>query len=248
MGSGAMESESRMGHESHYNRSARSKTMTIEGKNICRRLGAMLVIAVLISGTLLAQTDAAKGANGAKPEGQTAPAGASTGAVAIPAHDETYVIGDDDVLAINVWKEPEVSRTVPVRSDGKISVPLAGEVQASGETPRQLEKELATKLQSFISEPEVTVIVTEVKSQKFNILGMVTKPGSYPLTNSSTVLDAIATAGGFRDFAKQKSVYILPQNPDGGQSRLPFNYKDVIKGKNSAQNIKLQPRDTIVVP
>jgi polysaccharide export outer membrane protein len=121
-------------------------------------------------------------------------------------------------------------------------------VQASGETPRQLEKELATKLQSFISEPEVTVIVTEVKSQKFNILGMVSKPGSYPLTNSSTVLDAIALAGGFRDFAKQKAIYILRQNPDGGQSRLSFNYKDVIKGKNSAQNIKLQPRDTIVVP
>jgi polysaccharide biosynthesis/export protein len=121
-------------------------------------------------------------------------------------------------------------------------------MQASGETPRQLEKELATKLQSFISEPEVTVIVTEIKSQKFNILGMVTKPGSYPLTNSSTVLDAIALAGGFRDFAKQKSIYILRQNGDGTQARLPFNYKDVIKGKNLAQNIKLQPRDTIVVP
>ena len=172
----------------------------------------------------------------------------SSGVNAGHAHDDTYIIGADDVLAINVWKEPEVSRTVPVRSDGKISVPLAGEVQASGETPRQLEKELATKLQSFISEPEVTVIVTEVKSQKFNILGMVSKPGSYPLTNSATVLDAIALAGGFRDFAKQKSIYILRQNADGGQSRLPFNYKDVIKGKNSAQNIKLQPRDTIVVP
>jgi polysaccharide export outer membrane protein len=127
-------------------------------------------------------------------------------------------------------------------------LPLAGEVQASGETPRQLEKVLAAKLQSFISEPEVTVIVTEIKSQKFNILGQVSRPGTYPLTNASTVLDAIAIAGGFRDFAKQKSIYVLRQNPDGGQSRLPFNYKDVIKGKNSAQNIKLQPRDTIVVP
>jgi polysaccharide export outer membrane protein len=127
-------------------------------------------------------------------------------------------------------------------------VPLAGEVQASGQTPRQLEKELASKLQSFISEPEVTVIVAEVKSQKFNVLGQVARPGTYPLTNASTVLDAIAMAGGFRDFAKQKSIYVLRQNPDGGESRLPFNYKDVIKGKNSAQNIKLQARDTIVVP
>ena len=94
----------------------------------------------------------------------------------------------------------------------------------------------------------MTVIVTEIRSQKFNILGMVSKPGSYPLTNSSTVLDAIAIAGGFRDFAKQKSIYVLRQNPDGSQVRLPFNYKDVIKGKDLAQNVKLQPRDTIVVP
>src|SRR5580658_9903907 len=192
-----------------------------------------LLICILLPGMLVGQT------NGAKPNVQPA-AGAG--------HDNTYIIGIDDVLAISVWKEPDVSKTVPVRSDGKISLPLAGEVQASGETPLQLEKLLATKLQSFISEPEVTVIVSEVKSQKFNVLGMVARPGSYPLTNSATVLDAIALAGGFRDFAKQKSIYILRQNPNGGQSRLPFNYKEVIRGKDSAQNIKLQPRDTIVVP
>jgi polysaccharide export outer membrane protein len=222
------------------------QTMTSEARAVSRRI-AMLSMCILISGWLAAQTDTTKNPDTSKSEAQPA-ADASSGVNAGHAHDDTYIIGADDVLAINVWKEPEVSRTVPVRSDGKISVPLAGEVQASGETPRQLEKELATKLQSFISEPEVTVIVTEVKSQKFNILGMVSKPGSYPLTNSSTVLDAIALAGGFRDFAKQKAIYILRQNSDGGQSRLPFNYKDVIKGKNSAQNIKLQPRDTIVVP
>ncbi len=94
----------------------------------------------------------------------------------------------------------------------------------------------------------MTVIVTEIKSQKFNILGMVNKSGTFPLTSSLTVLDAIALAGGFRDFAKQKSIYVLRKNPDGGESRLPFNYKEVIKGKNMAQNIKLQPGDTIVVP
>jgi hypothetical protein len=99
----------------------------------------------------------------------------------------TYVIDIDDVLSINVWKEPEISRTVPVRSDGKISLPLAGEVQASGLTPGQLEKELATRLQSFISEPEVTVIVTEVKHQKSNNPGQVARPGSYPFTNSPAV-------------------------------------------------------------
>jgi len=223
------------------------QTMTITARKMCQRI-AMVAVCILLPGWLAAQTDPAKTANATKPDAQTVAADPGTGVSPARAHDNTYVIGVDDVLAINVWKEPDVSRTVPVRSDGKISLPLAGEVQASGETPRQLEKELATKLQSFISEPEVTVIVTEVRSQKFNVLGMVSKPGSYPLTNSSTVLDAIAQAGGFRDFAKQKSIYVLRQNPDGTQVRLPFNYKEVIKGKDSAQNIKLQPRDTIVVP
>ena len=163
-------------------------------------------------------------------------------------HDNRFVIGADDVLAVNVWKEPEISRVVPVRSDGMISLPLVGELQASGQTPRQLEQEIADKLKSYISEPEVTVIVQEIKSQKFNVLGQVARPGSYPLTTSLTALDAIALAGGFRDFAKQKSIYILRQKPDGSELRLPFNYKDVIKGKNNGQNISLQPRDTIVVP
>jgi polysaccharide biosynthesis/export protein len=163
-------------------------------------------------------------------------------------HDNSYIIGNDDVLSINVWKETEISRSVPVRSDGKISLPLAGEVQAAGSTPLKLEQDISAKLKSYIAEPEVTVIVQQVNSQKFNILGQVNRPGSYPIANTATVLDAIAIAGGFRDFAKQKLIYVLRQNPDGSQKRMPFNYKDVVKGKNPEQNIKLQPRDTIVVP
>jgi polysaccharide export outer membrane protein len=165
-----------------------------------------------------------------------------------PATDDNFVLGPDDVIAVSVWKEPDISRVIPVRSDGKISLPLVGELQASGETPRQLEQEIGAKLQSFISEPEVTVIVQEAKSQRFNILGQVARPGSYLLTNSNTVLDAIAMAGGFRDFAKRKSIYVLRQNSDGTQERLPFNYKDVIQGKNADQNVKLKPRDTVVIP
>jgi len=164
------------------------------------------------------------------------------------AHDDSFVIGNDDVLAVNVWKEPDVSRSIPVRSDGKISLPLVGEVQATGRTPLKLEQEIAARLKNYIAEPEVTVIVQQINSQKFNILGMVNKPGSYPISNSATVLDAIALAGGFKDFAKQKAIYVLRQNPDGTQERLAFNYKEVVKGKNPTQNIKLQPRDTIVVP
>jgi polysaccharide export outer membrane protein len=223
------------------------QTMTIPARKKCRRI-SMFAVCILISGWLAAQTDATKNTGGTSPAPQAASADPGTATAAVRPHDNTYIIGDDDVLSINVWKEQEVSKTVPVRSDGKISLPLAGEVQASGETPLQLEKILATKLQSFISEPEVTVIVTQINSQKFNILGMVNKAGTFPLTSSLTVLDAIALSGGFKDFAKQKSIYILRKNPNGGESRLPFNYKEVIKGKNTEQNIKVQPGDTIVVP
>jgi polysaccharide export outer membrane protein len=177
------------------------------------------------------------------------PAAAPADPSAAKPHDDSFVIGNDDVLAINVWKEPEISsRSVTVRSDGKITLPLAGEVQAAGRTPLKLEQEIASRLQNFISQPEVSVIVQQINSQKFNVLGLVMHPGTFAVANSPTVLDAIALAGGFRDFAKQKSVYVLRQNADGTETRLPFNYKDVIKGKNLVQNVKLQPRDTIIVP
>jgi polysaccharide biosynthesis/export protein len=168
--------------------------------------------------------------------------------VTAKAHDDTYTIGADDVLAINVWKEPDLTRSVPVRSDGKISLPLIGELQAAGNTPKQLEQDIAKKLASYVSDPEVTVIVQEIRSRKFNVLGMVARPGSFSITHTMTVLDAIALAGGFRDFAKQKSIYVLRPKPDGTQARLPFNYKDVVKGKNPEQNIKLEPGDSVVVP
>ena len=205
----------------------------------------VLTLFVLVPIGLFAQSDPTPA--------QPAPPAASKNAgdrasAAKPVSDDSYVIGANDVLAINVWKEPDISRAVPVRSDGKISLPLVGELQASGQTPRQLEQEIAKRLQSYISEPEVTVIVTDSKSQKINILGMVARPGAYLLTSSTTALDAIAMAGGFRDFAKQKSIYILRQAPDGTQKRIPFNYKDVIKGKNPEQNIRLQAGDTVVVP
>jgi polysaccharide biosynthesis/export protein len=221
--------------------------MTTMIKDWSLRCVTMLAACLLVQGGLVAQTAPSKSAGDSDKE-------ASHSANAVPAdgstkpHDDTFVIGDDDVLAINVWKEPDVSRSIPVRSDGKISLPLAGEMQAAGLTPLALEREIATKLQSYISEPEVTVMVQQINSRKFNILGQVNKPGSFPLTNSATVLDAIAQAGGFRDFAKKKSIYVLRQNADGSQSRIPFNYNEVLKGQNPAQNIKLQARDTIVVP
>ena len=112
----------------------------------------------------------------------------------------------------------------------------------------QLEKEITKKLQAYISEPEVTVIVQQMMSKRFNVLGEVMQTGFLLLTNSTTVLDAIALAGGFRDFAKQKNIYVLRHNADGTEERLPFNYKEVVKGKNVEQNVKLQARDSVVVP
>jgi polysaccharide biosynthesis/export protein len=163
-------------------------------------------------------------------------------------HDEKFIIGNDDVLAISVWKEPDLTKSVPVRSDGKISLPLVGEIQAANRTPLQLETEITEKLKGFITAPEVNVIVQQVNSRKYNVLGEVSKPGSYPLTAATTIMDAIANAGGFRDFAKKTGVYVLRKGPNGQETHLKFNYKDFIKGKDPAQNIKVEPNDTIIVP
>lgn len=222
--------------------------MIMKISKLCSHLVRTYAVGLLLTGLSAAQAAPSRAIEESKlvDASSVQPAPATEGAT--KAHDNTFVIGNDDVLAINVWKEPDVSRSVPVRSDGKISLPLAGEIQAAGRTPLKLEQDIAATLKSYISEPEVTVIVQQINSQKFNILGLVNKPGSYVITNSATVLDAIAIAGGFRDFAKQKAVYVLRQNADGSQIRIPFNYKDVVKGHNPSQNIKLQPRDTIVVP
>jgi polysaccharide export outer membrane protein len=165
------------------------------------------------------------------------------------AHDNAYVIGNDDKLGISVWKEPELTNmSIPVRSDGKISLPLVGELQATGRTPLQLEDEISSRLKGYITAPEVTVIVQQINSKKYNILGQIGRPGEYSLTSTITIMDAIANAGGFKDFAKSKGVYILRQNPDGTQTKLNFNYKEFIKGKNLSQNVTIEPRDTIIVP
>jgi polysaccharide biosynthesis/export protein len=208
-------------------------------------MGAALIV---LAGSLWAPAQDTKPADGqllARTAATPAPSEATS---QIRAHDDSFVIGNDDVLSINVWEQPDISRSIPVRSDGMISLPLAGEVQAAGRTPLQLEKAIASKLLNYIANPEVTVIVQEIKSEKFNILGQVAKPGSYPLTQSTTVLDAIAAAGGLRDFAREKAIYVLRPNPRGGDSRIAFNYKAVIDGKHPEQNIRLETHDTVVVP
>jgi len=159
-----------------------------------------------------------------------------------------YVIGQEDVLSIHVWHEQELSSTVPVRPDGKISLPLIGEFQASGLTPVQLQVEIASKLKSFVTDPDVVVVVQQFNSRKFNVLGEVQRPGAFTLATRMSVLDAIAAAGGFKDFAKVGKIYVLRNQPSGGTIRLPFNYKKVVSGQSTDQNVELKPGDTVIVP
>jgi polysaccharide export outer membrane protein len=160
--------------------------------------------------------------------------------------DPNYVIGPEDILDINVWKEPDISRVVPVRPDGKISLPLLHDVQAAGLTPRQLGSQVTESLKKYLTEPQVTVIVTAINSRRFYILGEVGRPGAYPLLTNMTVLQALSSAG-FSQFANLKKIYVM-RTENGKQVKYPFNYKEVVSGQNTQQNILLKPGDTIVVP
>lgn len=170
--------------------------------------------------------------------------------VAVPAapSDSQYVIGKEDVLAVQVWREPELSRLVAVRPDGNISLPLVGEAAAAGKTPLELQKKVTELLGAYMNAPEVSVIVQDTRSQRFSIIGQVMRPGTYPLSKPMTVLDALALAGGFRDFAKSERMYVLRMNPDGSRQRIPVSYKKIVSVKGTNQNVELQVRDTLVVP
>jgi polysaccharide export outer membrane protein len=161
---------------------------------------------------------------------------------------EDYVIGPGDVLAVTVWKDPALSGTMPVRPDGRIALPLIGEIQAAGVSVSHLQSLIVDKLQTYVSHPEVNVVVQEIHSRSFNVVGKVAKPGTWQLTRPTTVLDAIAMAGGFQEFARVTKVYILRQAENGKQQMLHFNYKKVIRGRDPSENIELQPGDTVVVP
>lgn len=159
-----------------------------------------------------------------------------------------YKIGVDDVLTVNVWHEPDLSRNITVRPDGKISLPLVGDVRAEGKTPPQLQAELRSDLAQFIRDPELTVIVAEIRSRRINIIGQVVHPGTFAMTQQMGVLDVIAEAGGLRDFAKKNKIYVLRETSAGQRVRLNYNYRDVLSGKHDAQDILLQANDTVVVP
>lgn len=160
---------------------------------------------------------------------------------------DQYVIGEQDVLAITVWKEPELSGVVVVRPDGKITVPLVNEVKVVGMTPVQLQDLLTEKLKPFVNVPQVTVTVRQINSRNVYLIGEAAREGSFPINSSTTILQLIAQAGGLRDFAKRKGIYVI-RKLGGKQVRYSFNYDEVIRGKNPKQNIVLEPGDLIVVP
>ena len=161
--------------------------------------------------------------------------------------DPSYIIGPMDVLEIQVWKEPDFSRQVLVRPDGKITLPLVGDILASGMNTMGLKALLSEKLEDFVSKPEVTVIVLDSRSKNFYIIGKINRPGTYPLNPDMTVLQAISVAGGLAEWADKDSIRIIRRS-GGKEEILSFDYDKVISGKNLEQNILLNPNDTIIVP
>jgi len=155
----------------------------------------------------------------------------------------SYKVGPTDILFINVWHEQEFSGPVSVHEDGKITLPLVGDLAVGDKTPNEIEKIVSEALSKYVVNPLVTVTVQEVRSKKYYLDGQVAKPGEYPLVAPTTILEAISKAGGLAMFANTKKIYVLR-----GDQRIPFNYKDVIRGKNMKQNILLKPDDHIFVP
>jgi polysaccharide biosynthesis/export protein len=161
---------------------------------------------------------------------------------------EDYIIGEEDVLSISVWKEPELSmRELVVRPDGKISLPLVNDIMASGLTPKQLQEHITDKLKDAVVAPNVTVTVVRISSHTVSVVGQVTRPGILTLGSPTTVLTILARVGGLTEFAKSKSIKIL-RTENGKTLQFPFNYKNIINGKDLQQNILLKSGDTVIVP
>jgi polysaccharide export outer membrane protein len=160
---------------------------------------------------------------------------------------ESYRIGPEDVLEISVWRNEAISRSVPVRPDGKISLPLVNEVQAAGFTPAELRTHLAKLLSEFIPAPEVSIIVREVNNFKVFVIGEVARPGRYQLKSATSVLEVIAMVGGLTQFASRSRLFVL-RTDGGGQKRIPFNYNKAVSAEGEQENFQLQPGDMLVVP
>jgi polysaccharide biosynthesis/export protein len=202
---------------------------------------ALMVACVGVGAAGAQQKAEPKAAAAAAPKAPAAPAPGP----AISA--EQYKIGPEDMVAVSVWKNDAMSRVVPVRPDGMISLPLLDDVQAAGLTPMQLRDVIIKKLSDYMPAPEVSVIVNEVRSFKVSVMGEVARPARYELKSLTTVLDVLAQAGGFNQFANRSKVVIL--RPNGKtMTRIPFNYNKVIASGGEEENFYLQPNDIVLVP
>lgn len=205
-------------------------------KRLYTLLGGALLLVVF---SVWAQAEQSASAN------TSATVPTTTGDAGKPVDETEYRIGPEDVLKVDVWKEPDITRTIPVRPDGKISLPLLDDVQAAGLTARELSNTIREGLKKYINNPQVTVTVTQINSRRIFVTGEVTRSGALPLLPGMTALQALSSSGGFTQFAKEKGIYIL-RNENGKQVKLPYNYKSVLKGKS--EDLPLQPGDIIVVP
>jgi polysaccharide export outer membrane protein len=215
-------------------------------KNVSPYLTAALLIACIL-GLIPSDTKAQSAGKSSSTQAANADSSRATSADSAVQPGPGYVIGAGDVLSINVWRETEISQKLVVRPDGMITLPLVGDITAMGQTPEQLAEIVSKKLETILTSPQVSVIVAEVHSKFYVVVGEVAKPGQYPLTRPTTVIEAISQAGGFRDFAKTSKMYIL-RLENGKRVRIPFNYTKVVKGKEPGQEVDLSTGDEIVVP
>jgi polysaccharide export outer membrane protein len=215
-------------------------------KNFLSYLTAILLIAGIV-GSIPSNTEAQSAGKSSSTQATNSDSSKGTNADSVAQTGPGYVIGAGDVLSINVWRETEISQKLVVRPDGMITLPLVGDITAMGQTPEQLAEIVSKKLESVLTSPQVSVIVAEVHSKFYVVVGEVAKPGQYPLTRPTTVIEAISQAGGFRDFAKTSKMYIL-RLENGKRVRIPFNYTKVVKGKDPGQEVDLNTGDEIVVP
>jgi len=213
------------------------------------KLGSVIIAAILSSALFCAAQDKAP-ADRPNPPETSAPPASDAAKVAAPNADkapaDSYVIGASDMIAVTVFKEPTLSGTLLVRPDGMISMPLLGDVKASGKTPLELADEIATKLKKFVQDPNVTVVLNQNNSKIVYLMGEVGKTGPVNMTPGMTLLQAVATAGGLTQYANAKKMYIL-RNSGGKQEKIPVQYRQALKG-DSSLNLILNPGDTIVVP
>jgi polysaccharide export outer membrane protein len=206
---------------------------------------AVLPALFLVAGLGLAQTKpiaTSKPDLAGPPEAVKVPQSVPADTVGLPIDPKSYVIGPEDILRIAVWREVDLSGVKGVRPDGKITMPLIGDLQAAGLTPDRLTAQLKTALMEYIKQPDITVEVIQVNSKSYSITGGVNRPGRYPLVVSKTIFDAINDAAGFKEFANQKHIVVLR-----GSKRLEFNYKEFVGGKHPEKNIVLENGDTILV-